>query len=207
MFTGLIAWTGRVRKILSRGLMKELTISAPASLCKNLQLGMSIAVDGVCLTVIRRSPRTFSVHIVPETLECTTLSEWKTGRRVNLELPLRPADRMGGHWVQGHVDGVITLKFIQNQGNTRVHRYELPGIWAPFVVHKGSVAINGVSLTVASRTDHDFSVALIPETLKRTNLGELEPGSRVNLELDVLVKTIYHLLKSYQNLLQPLKQN
>ena len=197
MFTGIIEWLGTVRELRDVAEYRALRIAAPTELCAQLSPGDSIAVDGVCLTVVDRTRDAFEVHVVPETLRRTTIGSWTPGWTVNLELPLAMGQRLGGHWVQGHIDGTTPLLQIEELGETCQHTYELPEAWRPYVVEKGSIALNGVSLTVADRTERTFSVALIPYTLEKTNLSRLRPGDRVNVEVDVLAKYIYHLVEPY----------
>ena len=183
MFCGIIRHQGVIVYLdLSRG---RLRVFSP-QLAWRLRPGDSIAVDGVCLTVTRRTRQTFSVDLSPETIRRTTFRWLRPGRTVNLELPMRLSDRIHGHPVLGHVDGV---------GIVRVTR-PVPGILtirAParlcrYIAEKGSIAVNGVSLTIASRYGKDATFALIPETLRRTNFRVLKPGARVNLEVDVLAR-------------------
>src|SRR5262245_33311055 len=160
-----------------------------------LALGESIAVDGACLTVTARQGRRFRVDVSPETLRRTTLGTLARDARVNLERALRVGDRLGGHVVLGHVDGVGTLERIQPDGDWRLYRFRAPGALRPFLVEKGSIAVDGVSLTVFSCRKGGFTVALIPHTLARTTLGTRRPGDGVNLEADVLLKHIGAMLR------------
>ena len=197
MFTGLIEYTGEVSALEWTNGIARLVVQAPSEILKQLKPGDSIAVDGVCLTVTERTGDCFQVEVIPETLSRTTIRSWGPGRRVNLELPCRPDTLLGGHLVQGHVDGVTRLKDVRHLGEAIEHLYERPPSWRPYIVEKGSIAINGVSLTVAEVTDEGFRVALIPATLEKTNLGTLAPGDVVNVEVDVIAKYIYHLMRPY----------
>lgn len=150
--------------------------------------GESVAVQGACLTVVRREARRFEVTAVAETLRRTTLGESRVGAKVNLERALRLSDRLGGHLVQGHVDATARVLEVRARGDDWRLRVELPPAITRFVAAKGSIAIDGVSLTVASAAAGAFEVALIPETLARTTLGSLKPGYRVNLEVDLVAR-------------------
>ena len=159
-------------------------------------MGESIAVDGACLTVTAHRGRRFTADVTPETLRRTTLGALPRGARVNLERALRVGDRIGGHIVLGHVDGVGRLLAIRPEGNWFLYRFRAPRALAPYLVEKGSIAVDGVSLTIFDCRGTSFTVALIPHTLKETTLGERRPGDRVNLEADVLLKHIAALVRS-----------
>jgi riboflavin synthase len=194
MFTGLITDLGSVSALERDGEGATLTIAS--GLAAELGEGDSVAVNGVCLTAIAIAPGSFRAQAMIETLQRSSLGGLKPGARVNLELPLRPADRLGGHFVQGHVDGTGTVRAIREEGFARVVEVEPgPGL-ARYLVEKGSVALDGVSLTVSSLQDGRFAVSLIPETLQRTNLGAIREGSVVNIEVDVLAKHIERLLEA-----------
>lgn len=156
-----------------------------------LSEGDSVAVNGVCLTATEVRPEGFAADVMPETLRRTSLG---AGGTVNLELPLRVSDRLGGHIVQGHVDGVAEVVCVHREGNARVVGLQAPAELLRYVVAKGSIALDGVSLTVAEVSESGFSVSLVPETLERTNLSALEPGRRVNLEVDVVAKYVEKLV-------------
>jgi riboflavin synthase len=187
MFTGIIREAGRVAELRADERGASLVVEAPRTRA-SLSIGSSVAVDGVCLTVVRLGANFFEVQIVPETLRRTRLGGLAVGERVNLELPLRIGDPLDGHIVQGHVDGVGLVRSFRPEGIGRWLTVEVEGALAPFLAEKGSVAINGVSLTIAAAGALDFSVALIPTTLELTNLNDLREGSRVNLEVDVLAR-------------------
>jgi len=195
VFTGIIQQVGRVERRDRRGDGARVTIATTRPLAR-LALGESIAIDGACLTVIRRDGRRFTVEVSPETLARTTLGGFEPGRRVNLERALRLGDRLGGHIVQGHVDGVGRLEAITPTGDWLAYRFTAPRSVAPYLVEKGSVAVDGVSLTVFACRAGSFTVALIPHTLKETTLGARRPGDRVNLEADVVLKQIRAMLRS-----------
>ena len=194
MFTGIIQTTGSIERRSSPGAGARLTIKTRHRL-PALALGESIAVNGACLTVTGRRDRTFTVDVSPETLRRTTLGRAALRTRVNLERSLRLGDRLGGHIVLGHVDGVGTLESIKPDGDWVVYRFRAPRALAPYLVEKGSIAIDGVSLTIFACRGSSFTVALIPHTLAETTLGERKPGDAVNLEADVLLKHIEAMLR------------
>lgn len=195
MFTGIIQTTGRVERVQPSGGGVRLTI-APARRLARLALGESVAVEGACLTVTSGSSARFTVDVSPETLRRTTIGGLRRGSRVNLERALRLGDRLGGHIVLGHVDGVGTVHAITPEGEWVLYRFRAPKpIW-PYLVEKGSIAIDGVSLTVFDCRNGRFTVALIPHTLKETTLADRVPGDRVNLEADVMLKHIEAMLKT-----------
>lgn len=194
MFTGIIQTTGRIERRASPGAGARLTIKTPRRL-PALALGESIAVNGACLTVTGRRDRTFTVDVSPETLRRTTLGRAAPTTRVNLERSLCVGDRLGGHIVLGHVDGIGTLESIKPDGDWLLYRFRAPRTLAPYLVEKGSIAIDGVSLTIFGCRGPSFTVALIPHTLGETTLGERKPGDAVNLEADVLLKHIEAMLR------------
>jgi len=192
MFTGIIREVGVVRTLESSPAGARITVAAPRSRA-SLVKGGSIAVDGVCLTATELGPDTFAADAIPETLRRTRLGELATGSRVNLELPLRAGDLLDGHIVQGHVDGLGEVVETRDEGTQKWVTVRTTPELARFFAYKGSVALNGVSLTVAEVEGNTFSVALIPTTLAETNLDELRAGTRVNLEVDVLARYVARL--------------
>jgi riboflavin synthase len=192
IFTGLIQSLGTVEQETSSGDGVRLTVSTP--LAGELKQGDSIAVNGVCLTASEVDGEKFTAEIMNETLSRTSLQAVGHGAPVNLELPLRPSDRLGGHMVQGHVDAVGTVRSAGEDGFARRLEIEAPEEALRYVVPKGSIAVDGVSLTVAECGQRWFTVSLIPETLSRTNLREARPGTQVNLEVDVLAKYVEKLV-------------
>jgi riboflavin synthase len=194
MFTGLIAGLGTVTELARDSEGATLRIETPLAL--DLHEGDSIAVNGVCLTATRLDGSGFAAQAMLETLERSSLDRLTLGGEVNLELPLRANDRLGGHVVQGHVDGTGILSGVREEGFSRVLEIEIEPRLARYLVEKGSVAINGVSLTVSTVGDHGFTVSLIPETLQRTNLGGVGEGSLVNIEVDILAKHVERLLEA-----------
>ena len=188
MFTGIVKQLGRVEAVESSADGARLRISA--QLAAELGEGDSVAVNGACLTATTVTDDAFEADVMHQTLSLTTLGELEASSPVNLELPLRPTDRLGGHVVQGHVDGTATVTDLSVDGFAKRLRIELPGELLPYVVERGSIAVEGVSLTIADLTDTGLEVSLIPETLERTTLGSLDPGDRVNVECDVLARYV-----------------
>jgi riboflavin synthase len=172
----------------------RLTIAADG-VASQLNEGDSVAVNGVCLTAVGVGEQAFSADVMNETLARSSLHEARVGTHVNLELPVRATDRMGGHVVQGHVDGVGTIEARVDDGFAVRVRVSAPAEVLRYVVEKGSIAVDGISLTVAELDHGSFTVSLIPETLERTNLGSASPGTHVNLEVDVLAKYVEKLLR------------
>jgi riboflavin synthase len=189
MFTGIIEATGRVVRRGREGSRTVLTVSCPEWRGR-LAAGNSVAVDGVCLTVTRLAGERISMDLGAETLQRTTLGGTRPGRRVNLEQPLRMGDRLGGHLVQGHVDGVVRVARVETAAGGRRVLMEMPEPFRPYLIEKGSVAVNGVSLTVAELGDREFGVFLVPYTLQSTTLDDLRPGDEVNVELDLMGKYV-----------------
>ena len=195
MFTGLIEDVGTVETIDRTSHGARLRISS--KLAADLALGDSIAVDGCCLTATAIDSDLFETEAMNQTLEVTALDSVDQGSRVNLELAMRATDRLGGHIVQGHVDGIGTVSSVADDGFARRVRVELPPELLRYVVDKGSITLSGVSLTVADLGDSWAEVSLIPETLERTNLGDLAPGDRLNVESDVVAKYVERLMSPF----------
>ena len=189
MFTGLVREVGSVRS-LDGG---RLELDAPETAAR-AEIGDSVAVDGVCLTVVARHGTALAFDAVPETLARTSLGALGTGSRVNIEPALRAGDPLGGHYVQGHVDGVGKVRTVGAEGEGKRVWFDAPAALLRYVAEKGSIAVQGTSLTVAALDDAGFAVALIPHTLEATTLGALAPGMSVNLETDVLAKYVERLL-------------
>jgi riboflavin synthase len=192
MFTGLIADLGEITDLESSTDGVRLTVRT--SLASELQGGDSVAVNGVCLTATEIHGSAFSAEVMNETLRLSSLAQARPGATVNLELPLRPTDRLGGHVVQGHVDATGTIVASASDGFAQRMEIEVPEEVLRYVVHKGSISVDGISLTVAGLGSRSFTVSLIPETLERTNLGTAEIGTIVNLEVDVLAKYVERLI-------------
>ena len=186
MFTGIVEETGKVKNFNGR----ELVIECKKVL-KNTQIGDSIAIDGCCQTVVNITSNSFTADVSSETFSITTFKNFKTGQIVNLERALTPSTRIGGHFVQGHVDG--TAEYLGNM------TFKVPENLDKYIVYKGSISVNGVSLTVAKNTGSTFSVAVIPHTLENTNLKYLKSGDFVNIETDILGRYVEKFLYSQNN--------
>ena len=193
MFTGIITDVGRVRR-LRRGELLELTI-ATAFDTAAITIGASIACSGACLTVVAVEPGAFAVQASAETLTCTTLGDWVEGTPVNLEKSLRLGDELGGHLVLGHVDGTARIVERRPEAESVRFVFEAPEKLASFIAPKGSVALDGVSLTVNEVARNRFGVNIIPHTLACTNLGTLQTGQRMNLEVDLIARYVARLLR------------
>ena len=191
MFTGIIEEVGAV----SRRSGHELAIMAKTVL-EDLSLGDSVSVDGVCLTAVVVNEEDFVVQVSPETVNRTTIGELRPGDAVNLERAMQAGGRFGGHFVQGHVDGVGQVVDVQPQGDFSFWRFRAPSEVARYLMPKGSVAVDGISLTVVDPVGDTFGVAIIPATLEKTTLQAKQPGQPVNLEADMISKQVYHFLKS-----------
>jgi riboflavin synthase len=187
MFTGIVREKGIIRELREGGGIVRVRIEAPRA-CASLRAGASIAVDGVCLTATEVGPDSFAADVVPETLSRTRLGGLAPGDRVNLELPVRASDFLDGHVVQGHVDGTGDVVEVRVETGQNVVRVRVGEELAPYLAEKGAVAVNGVSLTITDVTRDTFAFALIPTTLRETNLSELTEGSRVNVEVDILAR-------------------
>jgi len=191
MFSGIVAAVGTVRAVKPARGGVRLVVDAGKLGLKDVAAGDSIAVDGVCLTVVARKGRTFEVDVSRATLACTT--GFAGGHRVNLEKAMRLSDRMGGHPVSGHVDGVGRVTRTRPAGASRVLAVAAPRALAKYIARKGSIAVNGVSLTVNEVAGAEFEVNLIPHTLAASNLGRLRAGDKVNLEVDMLARYVERL--------------
>jgi riboflavin synthase len=196
MFTGIVEDVGRVRALQPGADTRiEIETGLPAG---TFALGASVACSGACLTVIGKGPGWFAVQASPETLACTTLGRWRAGSAVNLERALKLGDELGGHLVSGHVDGVARIRSVrsvgQGEGGSTVFEFETPRELAPFIAAKGSVTLDGVSLTVNAVAGSRFSVNLIPHTLAMTTFGAAKPEAEVNLEVDLLARYVARLL-------------
>jgi riboflavin synthase len=191
MFSGMVSAIGTVREARRAPGGLRIVVDAAGLGLRDVAVGDSIAVNGACLTVVARMGRTFRADVSRETLACT--AGFAAGGRVNLEKALRAADRLGGHLVSGHVDGVGSVTRIERSGGNRRLAVAVPKALAKYVARKGSIAVNGVSLTVNEVNGATFTVNLIPHTLKETNLGGLREGDKVNLEVDMLARYLERL--------------
>lgn len=195
MFTGLVEVLGRIDRVVEEDNGRRFVIRWPGlAPDEPMSLGESVAVNGCCLTVVKRDGEHFEVQAGPETLARTNLGRCHDGDPVNLERSLRVGDRLGGHFVQGHVDTTAELVERRPEGEWDFLRFRLSPHWTPLMVEKGSIAVDGVSLTLVSVGEDDFSVMLIPHTLAVTTLGTLSPGDRVNIETDMLAKHVKKLM-------------
>lgn len=194
MFTGIVEDTGIVAEIAETAGVVAITLDAP--ILAGIPIGASVSINGACLTAISVDGAHVGVELVPETLSRTTFGGISAGDRVNLERPMTPATLFDGHIVQGHIDGVGAISsVVSDQGSKRL-AVEVPDTLMRYIVEKGSIAVDGVSLTVAAVSESGFEVAIIPHTLEVTTLGQLEVGDQVNLEVDVLAKYVERLLKN-----------
>lgn len=203
MFTGLITDIGKILRVEPATTGGRVFVIATSYDIDDLELGESIAVDGACLTVTRRHDGAFEIDASPETLARTTLGDRRQGEPVHLERALRVGDRLGGHFVLGHVDGVGHVRKKRRDGNAWVVDVEAPESVLPFLIEKGSVTLDGVSLTVNRVDANGFSVAIVPFTVEKTNLGSYTVGRAVNLEADVLGKYVHRILGGSQKITLP----
>lgn len=193
MFTGLVAELGSVEKLAQQGNSFHLTVAA-AKVMQNLKIGDSVAVNGVCLTVVRLGDASFTADVMPETVRLTNIGLLHAGDRVNLERTLRLCDGLDGHIVSGHVEGLGTIASRRPDGIAMVVTITTPPELLKYIIKKGSIAIDGISLTVTEVTETSFSVSLIPHTAKETTLGFKDVGDRVNLETDIIAKYVERML-------------
>lgn len=193
MFTGLVEALGEVVSIESDPQGRNIEVRWPG-LAEPMQLGESVAVNGCCLTVVSFEGDTFALQAGPETLDRTNLGALAPGDRVNLERALRVGDRLGGHFVQGHIDATAALDSRRSEGEWDFLRFRIDREWNPLLVPKGSIALDGVSLTLMDVDEDGFSIMVIPHTQAVTTLGALRPGSLVNVETDILAKHVRKLL-------------
>ena len=196
MFTGIIQGVGTVRSVEARGGDVAITFDTGAVALDDVELGGSIAVNGACLTAVRRESRQFTADVSRETLSLTTLGEWAPGTRVNLEKALQAGQALGGHYVTGHVDGVGHVVSRHDDARSVRVEFEVPAELARYIARKGSVCIDGVSLTVNGVADRRFDVNLVPHTLAMTILGGYQAGTRVNLEVDIIARYLERMLEA-----------
>jgi riboflavin synthase len=197
MFTGLVADKGEVIALEKRSESALITIKT--TLLSELNIGDSISVNGVCLTAISKNGETFQADVMIQTLNLTSLGNLRVGDFVNLELAMAANSRFGGHIVQGHVDGVATVK--ENSEGEKWNKFviEIPNNLASYIVNQGSITVDGVSLTVGNILDNEVTLWLIPETLSKTNLGIKKPGNVINIEVDILAKYVERLMEAKKN--------
>jgi riboflavin synthase len=196
MFTGIIEELGTVEAVEDQGDAVRLSVRGPL-VVSDAGEGDSIAVDGCCLTVVTHDGETFTADVMRETLDKTSLGAFRPGTRVNLERAVTAEKRLGGHIVQGHVDGTGAILARTPSEHWEIVEIALPDGMGRYLVDKGSITVDGVSLTVVTVTDDSFTVSLIPETLSRTTLGLKQPGETVNLEVDVIAKHVEKLVRAY----------
>lgn len=194
MFTGIVRERGRVASVEGDGNGIRIRLDAPHTAAE-VTVGDSVSLNGCCLTVVEAANGTLAFDAVPETLSRSSLNGLEAGSELNVESALRAGDPLGGHYVQGHVDGVGTVRSVEPEGEGRRIWFDAPPDVLRYCVAKGSIAVDGVSLTIAELDEIGFAVALIPHTLAATTLGTLEPGARVNLEADVLAKYVERLVE------------
>ena len=198
MFTGIIEELGEVESLLSRSTGARLKVRC-STVMTDMTVGASIAVNGVCLTAVDPRPDSFSADLAPETLRLSNLGDLRAGSRVNLERPLSPTGRLSGHIMQGHVDATGEFLSLEALGDDNWWlRIRVPPDLDPFLVYKGSIAIDGISLTIAALEGGVLSAAIIPHTHRHTTLGRYRPGARVNLECDILAKHVEKLLRKLE---------
>ncbi|ATG90701.1 riboflavin synthase [Methylomonas koyamae] len=195
MFTGIVLAVGRIAAVQPRGGDCRLSIDTGKLPLQDCALGDSIAVNGVCLTAVELAEHRFSADVSNETLSRTTLSQAKAGRPVNLELALTPSSRLGGHIVSGHVDGIGQILEKRADGRSWRFKFKAPDSLAKYIAEKGSICIDGISLTVNSVDGATFAVNIVPHTLQETTLGHAEVGDRVNLEVDLLARYLERLMQ------------
>jgi riboflavin synthase len=194
MFTGLIEDVGTIGDLRLQQKSAVLTVKTKLPV-RSMARGASVAVNGACLTVVKKGPKSFTVDVSPETLQLTSLETLTIGSMVNLERPMRLADRLGGHLVTGHVDGVGAIAAIERQGEFTIVTFDVPAPLGALLVPKGSVAVDGISLTVNVCRKQRFSVAIIPFTLRHTNLRARKVGDKVNIETDLIGKYVQSFMR------------
>ncbi len=196
MFTGIIECLGHVESVVREGANKRIKVASTIS--KDLRVDQSLSHDGICLTVVAHDGSTHSVVAVDETLSRSTIDLWVPGQSVNLERAMIAGDRLDGHIVQGHVDGKATCTAVKDVNGSIVLQFAIDTKFSPLLVDKGSVCLNGVSLTVIDPTDDHFEVAIIPYTWDHTNLSQITPGAQVNVEFDIVAKYLLRQIARYK---------
>lgn len=194
MFTGIVEEKGIVRSISQN--LDGLIVDIQGSLIFNdLNINDSVSCSGICLTVVKIKDNIFSVQMVDETIKRSNAGSWKKGTQINLERALLPTTRLGGHFIQGHIDSIISVIKVYEKDRSAWMRFELENSFEKYIVQKGSIALDGVSLTVAKKNAKDFEVAVIPHTMELTTFGSLKVGCTVNLEVDMMAKYLENLIK------------
>ncbi len=196
MFTGIVQAVGEVRAVTPRGGDVELLFAVGTLGLEGVAIGDSISVSGCCLTVTRLTPDSFAADASLETLQVTTLGRWRPGQRVNLEKALRAGDPLGGHYVTGHVDGIATVASTTADARSLRMDFEVPAALARYIARKGSVCIDGVSLTVNDVAQNRFGVNLIPHTLEVTTLGAAQAGTQANVEVDIIARYVERMTRA-----------
>jgi riboflavin synthase len=191
MFTGIINNLGKVREINGA----RLTVRTDRDFANRLYEGASVAIDGICLTVVDKNEDLFSIEVMPETVDRTNFKYLQPGNILNLEMPAAPESYLAGHIVQGHIDTAVPLQNISDQGNSRILKFSVPESLSKYIVEKGSIAVNGVSLTIIESGKDYFTVGIIPHTWEQTMFHSLKVGDFANIEVDVLAKYIEKLIK------------
>jgi len=199
MFTGLIREKGRINSLKKKKAGLGIAVAAPV-IRQGLNIGDSIAVDGVCLTVEELHPEGFEAYVSSETVAKSTLCSAKPGQQVNIEPSLKVGDQLGGHFVQGHAEGVGTVVSLEKKGEEAFLKVRLPESLMPAVAEKGSIAVSGVSLTVAEIKGNVITTAVVPHTLRSTTLADLKRSSRVNIETDIIARQVVSFLKKHKSL-------
>jgi len=204
MFTGIIETVGTVKSTVTVGGDVRITINAEGFDGREVNLGDSIAINGVCLTVIEHSANDFAFDVSVESINHTLIGDWQVGVKVNLEMALLPTTRLGGHLVSGHVDGLATLKGLSEDARSWRMEFEVPHNLKKYIAKKGSITINGTSLTVNSVSDNYFDINVIPHTFEVTTLGDLKIGNQVHIEVDLIARYLERLLSGET---EPAKSN
>ncbi len=198
MFTGLVHGQGKILAVHNHGAEMRLSVRSLFAL-ENIQLGESIAINGVCLTVEKSAPNTFEAYASAETMQCTNLGLLRQGSQVNIERALAVGDRLGGHIVSGHVDCLGSVAFIEERGQSRCIGIDFPEEYSPEIIAKGSITLDGISLTVNEASAAFLAVNVIPETWSVTTVGLWSVGSKINMETDIIGKYVRHMLKPWQH--------
>ena len=197
MFTGIVRDTGEIALVKDKNGIRRMLVSTHFDVAK-MEIGASIACDGCCLTVVDKEGGCFAVEVTPETLSKTTLGDWKEGSKINLEQSLKFGDELGGHMVTGHVDGTAVLEEVTPDGDAHRLVFSVPDHLARYIASKGSIAINGISLTVNEVEGNRFGICIIPHTWEVTSVNRWKPGDKVNLEVDMLARYVARILGKEQ---------